>query len=555
MFQTQRTIKWLAIPIIAAVLLLLIPFSQREVATQRLEQELNRAVELRKNIADSCGELLPNENSPLERWFVGKLKPTPSTGKSLNNSSCVLKANSTQASQFHLLAQWSLGFEIFMQNSAAPIITQTYSTKFPLPLCFLPLLIFILTLPFNFSTYASICFLLFHLLFLSGLNLIQLIKTLPKTTISIVTTDRLFPGLLLFSLWFALRPVSERKRARNPNGTVEALVNSFFTNLIGIWNPILYTLLGPMLFNYGTETKKIRLFFNTQLMIWTLSLYVLGLELSNVYSVFNTFLTPRYLSFSIIFYLFTAIIPQIPNPQPLIWETKHFWKYLIVVTIVEILGFLFPELRSIPTLTRLALVFLLVDFSQSHLEKWNSIFNRWKGPLMVLIISSSVAAFSSEVGAIDLVAAICDPKKHPTAILPFTILSGFLLGFLTGGLTSPFFILVSQMIQAYPNPLIRAALFDGVLTGLMFSPFSLFNLYPSVQYKISLQKILQTRTKQLALPMGMGLLIYFVGTVTTLGVLPPVCFVFCCLTIVTYKLKQSRWKISMFGASEHNGPH
>jgi hypothetical protein len=174
---------------------------------------------------------------------------------------------------------------------------------------------------------------------------------------------------------------------------------------------------------------------------------------------------------------------------------------------------------------------------------------------MVLIISSSVAAFSSEVGAIDLVAAICDPKKHPTAVLPFTILSGFLLGFLTGGLTSPFFILVSQMIQAYPNPLIRAALFDGVLTGLMFSPFSLFNLYPSVQYKISLQKILQTRTKQLALPMGMGLLIYFVGTVTTLGVLPPVCFVFCCLTIVTYKLKQSRWKISMFGASEHNGPH
>lgn len=555
MFQYQRIIKWITIPLVAFILLQLIPFSQREVATQRLEQEINHAVDLKKRIADSCQELLPNENSPLERWFITKLKPSTPPENSAPISSCILKANSTQASQFHLLAQWSLGFEIFKSNSTQPIITQTYSTKFPLPLCFLPLLIFILTLSFNFSIYGSVCFLVFHFLFLSGLNLIQLLKILPKVAVSIVTTDRLFPGLLLFSLWFALRPLSERKRARTPVGTVEAVVNSFFTNLIGIWNPILYTLVGPMLFSFTNDQKKLRLFFNTQLLIWTLSLYILGLEISNIYSVFNTFLTPRYLSFSIIFYLFTSFIPQNPNSQPLIWETKYFWKYLVAIGITEFLGFLIPELRSIPTLTRLALIFLLVEFSQSNLESWSSIFARWKGPLLVLIISSSVATFSSEVGAIDLVASICDPQKHPTAILPFTILSGFLLGFLTGGLTSPFFILVSQMIQAYPNPLIRAALFDGVLTGLMFSPFSLFNLYPSVQYKISLQKILQIRAQQLTLPLIMGLLIYFVGTVTTLGVLPPVCFVFCCLTIATYKLKQSRWKISTFGAVEHNGPH
>ncbi len=554
MFQFQLPIKWLIATITAAIFLVLLPFSQREVATERLNSELSKTVELTKIVSDNCRELLSNENTPLERWFIGKLIPHPLVSPSPLLPSCVLRAQSTHSSQLNLRAQWNLGFEIFDSTSLRPIITKSYSTQFPLPLCFLPLLAFILMLPFSSHLFGAMTCLVLHLFFLSGLNLIELLKNLPKIPINILATDRLFPGLFLFSLWIALLPLHERKRGKTASNRIEVLVNSFFNNLLGIWNPILYTLIGPIIFSVGNEIKRLTVFLNSQLLILALSLYIFGLDLSNIYSVFTTFLTPRYFSFSIFFCFFLSLVPSGHNNQILIWEIKHFWRYFIAVIVMESLAFMITELRAIPTLTRWGLVFLLVEFLRFKWDHWNAIYSRWKAPLTALLISSSVAAFCSEVGVIDLVISICDPQKHPTSILPFTLLSGFLLGFLTGGLSSPFFILVSQLIQTYPNPLIRAALFDGVLAGLIFSPFSLFNLFPAMQNKISIQKLLRLRFKQLLIPILMGIVIYFVGTVTTLGILAPVCFVFCCLIVISFKLKKNRWKIDTFGAIEHSEP-
>ncbi len=542
MFQTRLIFKWLLAILFAGVLLLMIPFSQRELATQRLEQEIGRSVEIQKNIISVCRELIPNENTPLERWFINKIFTGPQTANTANLTSCVLRAKSTHSLRFYILAQWSLGFEVFKISSGASVLKQTFSTEFPLPLSFLPLLTFLIILPFGLSAKSSIVLLLFHFLFLSGINLIQFLKILPKTTINIVTTDRLFMGLLLLSFWLALRSLTERQQARTPSNPIESLVNSFISNGLGIWNPLFYTLLGPMIFSLGHKLKNLTVFFNAQLLILTLSLYIFGLDLSNIYSVFTTFLTPRYFSFAIIFYFFTTLIPSFPSHQPLIWEFKYFWRYFSTIFILEVAGFFIPDFRSIPTLTRIGLAFLLVEFTRFKLDSWIAIFQRWKGPLLALIISCFTATLSSDLGILDLIISICDPRKHPTAVLPFNLLSGFLLSFVTGGLASPFFILVSQMIQTYPNPLIRAALFDGVLAGLMLSPFSLFNLYPAFQHKIPIQQIIQLRARQLFIPLIMGIVVYFVGTVTTLGILPPVCFVFCCLTVITFKLKKSHWK-------------
>ncbi|MSP18729.1 MAG: hypothetical protein EXR74_04075 [Bdellovibrionales bacterium] len=554
MFQFQLLIKWLIATITAALFLVLLPFSQREVATERLNSELSKTVELTKIVSDNCRELISNENTPLERWFIGKLNPQPSVSRSPLLPSCVLRAQSAHSSQLNLRAQWNLGFEIFNSTSLRPLITKSYATQFPLPLCFLPLLAFILMLPFSAHLWGAITCLVLHLFFLSGLNLIELLKNLPKIPINILATDRLFPGLFLFSLWIALLPLHERKRGKTASNRIEILVNSFFNNLLGIWNPILYTLVSPIIFSVGNEIKKLTLFLNSQLLILALSLYIFGLDLSNIYSVFTTFLTPRYFSFSIFFCFFLSLVPLGHNNQILIWEIKNFWRYFIAVIVIESLAFMIADLRAIPTLTRWGLAFLLVEFLRFKWDHWNAIYSRWKPSLIALLISSSVAAFCSEVGVIDLVISICDPQKHPTSILPFTLLSGFLLGFLTGGLSSPFFILVSQLIQTYPDPLIRAALFDGVLAGLIFSPFSLFNLFPAMQNKISIQKLLRLRFKQLLIPILMGIVIYFVGTVTTLGILAPVCFVFCCLIVITFKLKKLRWKIDTFGATEHSEP-
>lgn len=555
MFHFKRTIPWVASSLIGTLLLLSISFSSWEIASQRLEPEVSRAIDIQRVITSQCVALLTNQNTPLERWFIEKLLPSPLVLPKTNAHSCVLRAHSVHVSRFALFSQWNLGIEIFSDSSVQPILSRSFSTSFPLPLSFLPLLIFMMMIPYGVSNFGCLALLLSYFLFLSGLNLIPLIKNLPKFAVNIITTDRLFPGLFLLSFWLAMRPLSERRKARSPLSVLENLVNSLLTHLVGIWNPIFYTLLGPLFSSSQDELKKLKPYLNVQLLILTLSLYVYGLELSNIYSVVHTFLTPRYLSFSIIFCFATYLVPQMPSSNPVIWKLPNFGKYMAVIGFLEFTGFLIPEIRSIPTLTRIGLAFLIVEFAQFRIEPLSKILTRWKAPLFALLISSLIATVTSELGAVDLIISICHPKKHPSAVLPFTLISGFLLGFISGGLSFPFFTLVSSMVQSFPSSLIRAALFDGVLAGLMLSPFSLFNLLPSFQNNISLPTILGQRFRQLLVPLIMGTVIYLVGTVTNLAILPPVCFVFGCLIIITARLKKSRWKISRFDVAAHSDQH
>lgn len=553
--QNLKTLTRIAVAILMAALFLSwIPFSEREVATQRLEQEILRSEEIRGKVSTLCKELLTNENTPLERWFISKIPSGNAVQSAPSLPSCILKAESTHSFHFNLMAQWSLGFQIFTPPSSTPILTQTFSTQFPLPLSFLPLLTFVFLIPFNISITESLVALGFHLLFLFGLNLIQAIKSFPKTMIGIITTDRLFPGLLLFSLWLSIRPLSERKQVRHATNSLEALLNSFFSSLIGIWNPILYSLLGPLLLPSGKEIKKITNLLNIQLLVLTLSLFTFGLNLSNLDSVIKSFFSPRYFSLSILFCFFFFLIPKPPYSQPLIWKFKHFRIYIASAVTVQILGLFFPDLKAISSLTQFGLLFVLIEIFSSPLDPWKTIFSRWKWPLSALMLSSLVAAYSSDSGAVDLIISICDPKKHPTVFLPFALLSGFLVGFVTGGFATPFFALVSQLVQSYPSPLIRAALFDGILAGLLLSPFSLFNLYPAFQNKVPIQKILRLRSKQVLVPLLMGAIVYLVGTVTQLRILPSVCFVFCCLAALTLKLKKNRWKLEWGPAIEQSEP-
>lgn len=555
MFHFQPIIRWFVAFATAALLLHSIPFSQRDVATHRLEQDISQSLGTLQQISSSCNELIANENTPLERWFINQLAPSKTITDSKNQTSCVLKAQENHSTRFYLFAQWTLGFEIFKSGSPSSFVSAQYSTEFPLPLSLLPLLVFMFMIPFNHSKNGSLLHLLAYFLFLSGLSLIQFLNLVPKTLVDIFTTDRLFLGLLLFSLWLALKNVSDRIQTRMATTKLEALLNTFISNIVGIWNPLLYTLLGPLIFPLGHQIKNLNLFFNSQMIIITLSLFFLGLDFSNVYSFFTTFLTPRYFSFAIIFYLFSTLIPKIPSRQPIIWQIKHFKRYFFVVLFIETVSFLLPESKNIPTLTRIALAFLLVEFSRFKLESWRAISQRWRGPLFALLISAFTAAFSSKIGVLDLVIAICDPRKHPTTVVPFNLLSGFVISFLTGGLASPFFVLLSDMMQTSPNPIMKAALFDGVLAGLFLSPFSLFNLFPAFQHNIPIHEVLKLRCRQCFIPLFVGLIVYFVGTVTSLRILPPVCFVFCCIGVVTLKLKRSQWKIDTFGLIERNDPH
>ena len=115
----------------------------------------------------------------------------------------------------------------------------------------------------------------------------------------------------------------------------------------------------------------------------------------------------------------------------------------------KILSFINADIRSLSSLTRIALVFIVIDFSSFRFKQVKGIFKRGRGLILMLFISSFVAAYSSEIGAVDLIISIFDPRKQATNQILFTLLSGFFLSFVTGGLSTPFFIFLSQMLQTF----------------------------------------------------------------------------------------------------------
>ena len=106
-------------------------------------------------------------------------------------------------------------------------------------------------------------------------------------------------------------------------------------------------------------------------------------------------------------------------------------------------------------------------------------------------------------------------------------------------------------------PLVRAALLDGILAGILLSPFSLVNLIPAAQFRIGMGALIAERFRQLAFPLEIGVTIYAIGAINSVGILRPATFVFLCLVAVAYQLRKGAWRFGNYTISPdlHSASH
>ena len=111
------------------------------------------------------------------------------------------------------------------------------------------------------------------------------------------------------------------------------------------------------------------------------------------------------------------------------------------------------------------------------------------------------------------------------------------------------FAMYGFFIRSFDQPLVKAALIDGILAGSMLSPFSLFNLFPAAQFGLDLQDLVRFRIKQLAIPLTISTIIYAVCAINSVAILQPVTFIVLCLLALATRLKRNAWVWRRFSRS------
>ena len=103
----------------------------------------------------------------------------------------------------------------------------------------------------------------------------------------------------------------------------------------------------------------------------------------------------------------------------------------------------------------------------------------------------------------------------------FTFGAGIAIGFVTGSVSTTFFALSPVLTKFYSVAVVRAALVDGILAGVVLSPLSLYNLLPMVHYRMRLHHLIGLRFRQVAVPLCLGGIIYLVSAINTVAILRP----------------------------------
>jgi hypothetical protein len=317
---------------------------------------------------------------------------------------------------------------------------------------------------------------------------------------------------------------------------------------VALWNPTVFTLAGRLLLPFRGALRKVAPFFTLQAAALALSLYLFSLDSLHLHSVlFQSILLPRYFTFGLL--LFLAVEYKPARQEPLMWNLPAFWRGLAFVLAVEAASTQLPLLQGTTTLTRIGASLLLSQLVWPTNLDWNRAHKEillTAGPIVLCAILSEM---SVQLSVTDLPLRIFDPRMHPTGAVFFTFLSGIGLGFITGSFGVAYFALFMALMKTATLPLVKAALLDGILAGILLSPFSLLNWIPASQFGLTLSEVVAHRFKQLSFPLLIGLLIYAVSAINSVAILMPATFVFICLLAVGLRLKKHAWKLGRYTLS------
>lgn len=525
----------------AGGILFFLPFPDSKVAFQRLSSHLQPDMRsIRTQMRENCEALTAETKT--EEAIAKNLVPFATYG---TKKICRVKIDEVSLSRFHLMTNWDYGITITTAEKRT-LFNKVYSVQFPRPLILLPVLIFFLSILYEFSYWTLGHTIASYLLLLFGLNFKYGIQEIGRNLSLIVETDKTWLGLCLLVLF--LRISKHRAQAlpeRTPTSPAEIALNRVLLGFTGLWSPGFFTIFSVLLLPLKVSIRRLRAFFDGHVVICALSLYFLaGQEKPSLELLRSSVMLPRYFSFTFFLIAFAVYGNPRQKKQVPIWKLPDIRRYFAFVLIEEIIAFFVPFLKSIPTLSRVGLVLLTVEMTAHKHIQWKKTLEESALAIGGILLCALLSILSTEMGITDMGLALCQPQAHPTALVFFTYLAGLFLGILTGSFSAAFFAIIPHLTIIHTQPIAKAALLDGILAGNLLSPFSLFNVIPAFLFGLKIQELVRFRWIQLWIPLFIGGIIYAVSAVNSVAILRPVTFIFLCLLTAAIRLKRSEWRIS-----------
>jgi hypothetical protein len=522
-----------------AVILNSVNLGELKFAQHELAPLLQSDIRFRDQVAEKCGTLSAPSGAALDKFILERF-PIPARP----GTECTLLAHSSQITRFRLRSFWD--FQVQVRNlSGTPVAERHFAVDFPTTLVLLPLVLFILALIFEFRrwgigwTAASFVFLL------SGGSIIQAFKSLVDAGHTVLAGEQSWTGMFLILFWVAICRARQQvllTHAVSPEGK---WLNRALIGAIGLWNPVALSLGGRLLLPFRGTFTRVAPFFSFQVLAVVLSVYLLTLGTDGMRGFFAISLwMPRYFTFGTLLFLFLQY--EKPKYEPLVWHLPGIWRTLALVGGIELWAYLSPLWDGTSNITRIAIGLVIGQLIWPKNIRWRRVardMQTWSG---ALLIGAFMTVLSTQSGVADLVLLALDPRMHPTGTVFFTFISGMALGFVTGGFAVAFFALFMAMMKTASVPLVHAALLDGVMAGILLSPFSVLNLMPAAQFNLSTSAVVAYRVRQLAFPLTIGLLIYAISAITSVAILRPATFLFLCLVAVVIHLKKASWKFGNY---------
>jgi len=529
----QKTVAFLLTTLVSGIFLSLFSYNEEKVAFLRLEQGLLKDTPLMQKIAGACSQFSPLSEHRAEPFLIQRIQLPQADEPRL----CRLHVRSIRDTSYFLRSLWS--FSVAVQNETRETVSQgRFSIDFPTPLSFIPLVIFFLTVILKLEWIRFSWLAIAYFFLVGGGNIILTSELSLKSLLG--AFDPNLMGTLLVVLWVSLVQNHPTMISPRREGSfVEKIPNRLFSSLLGLWNPLLFTVVSKIFFWGKRGLRGILPFFEIQVLLGCLSLYLFAQDLRNFPStILISLLSPRYFSSAVILFVLFRLSQLGATPQVTVWRLPHFWRTAGLVLLGEILFRYFHVEGAV--LTRIGLLLVASELAWPWGIRFTRVMRTFLPSAATVIFCASLPVFNRESGITELAFALWDPSTHPNALALFAFLSGIGFGFLMGNFSSAFFS-VAFLLKTSEPAIFQAALLDGILAGNLLSPFSFFNLLPAVNFRISMRELISFRFSQLAVPILIGAAIYALGIMDAVRILQPVSFVFLSLVAFALQLKKRSW--------------
>lgn len=529
-----KIMGFLSATILCGFILHLLPFDENRLAAHRLHTLATSEDAWKNEVTSHCAFLTTRQGAEIENLFLLRLPHLSSV-----HGGCPFTIGYTRELRFYVRTQWAM--DIRIETGDKPF-HRTFFFETLRPMVLWPIAAFLFALLFDIRMWGLGLTVFLHLFFLGGLNPIPMTNLIIRSGV-LTLTDETLIGLALCLLWSSLvRAQTSHIPVRFEKTRKESLINRLLALAIGLWNPIFYTLLGRHLFPLRARRGAIAFFLDSQLVLAALSLYLLSFQDPAASpGLGSPFLLPRYFSFAVLFCLANHFSLSRTKPQVCMWHSIATVRTIAFIVGVEAIGWGIPQVRELNVLTRVGLALVLSAFLGGKWQ-WAKAVGPFVKSLGFLFLSLFLATSAGRSGLIDTLLFLCVPNVNSGLSPLVTFTGAVVVGVVVGGFPHAFFPLV--VFLNFPEAAqLKAALLDGVLVGIWLSPFSLFNLLPVHQFRLSLSDLLHRRFKQLFIPFMIGCIVYGLGAVYTVAILQPVTFIFCCLVALAVRLRNQLWEL------------